>query len=162
MKQFGWDNIIYNPIRASNTSESIKTVTKFDTKELKEVNKEIRTYRPEDHFKEWWDTSRELYDELRDRILSLDSRLSERAVKSYIWFNIWSLNVVIVKINKGKIWLDLLRVQVKDLHDPSEKTKYWEKSMDYYNKHVTRYMIESSDDIDYGIMLVKQVLKKFF
>jgi hypothetical protein len=31
-----------------------------------------------------------------------------------------------------------------------------------WNKDVTQYHINDRDDIDYGIMLAKQVLKKFF
>jgi len=43
MKQFSNGNIVYNQIKASNTSESIKTVTKFES-EIKEIEKEIKTY----------------------------------------------------------------------------------------------------------------------
>lgn len=52
LKQFNDGIITYNPIKASNTTESIKTITKFETKEFENVNKEIRTYTIDDHFKE--------------------------------------------------------------------------------------------------------------
>jgi len=84
LKKFHDGTIIYNPIKATNTTESIKTITKFETQEFESVNKEIKTYTVEDHFKEGWESTRELYDELRERILSLDSRMEEKAVSPYI------------------------------------------------------------------------------
>lgn len=161
-KQFNDWTIVFNPIKASNTTESIKTVTKFETKEFKEINKEIKTYTVDDHFKEWWEKSRELYEEVRERIMSLDSRIEEKSVSPYIWYKIWTKVSVSLKIQKSKIVLELLRVRTSDLNDPENQTKDVEWAMKMWNKDVTTYNITDSDDIDYWIMLVKQVLKKFF
>ena len=46
LKQFSNDVVVFNPIKASHTSESIKTVTRLGTEEFKEVNKEIKTSSP--------------------------------------------------------------------------------------------------------------------
>jgi hypothetical protein len=43
----------------------------------------------------------------------------------------------------------LYRVVPSDLNDPEEKTKYREKSMEYYNKHVSAYDVNDLKDIDY-------------
>lgn len=162
LKQFNDWTIVYNPIKASNTTESIKTVTKFETKEFKEVNKEIKTYTVDDHFKDWWDSSRELYEEIRERIMSLDSRIEEKSVSPYIWYKIWNKVSVSLKIQKSKIVLELLRMKTSDLNDPENKTKDVHGAMKMWNKDVSIYNINTSDDIDYWIMLTKQVLKKFF
>lgn len=162
LKLFNDWTIVYNPIKASNTSESIKTVTKFETNEFKSISKEIKTYTIEDHFKEDWENSRELYEELRERIMSLDPRIEEKSVSPYIWYKIGTKVAISLKIQKSKIVLELLRVKSKDLNDPENKTKEVEWAMRMWNKDVTTCNINSRDDIDYGIMLVKQVLKKFF
>ncbi len=162
LKNFNDWTIVFNPIKASNISESIKTVTKFETKEFENISKEIKTYTIEDHFKEDWDNSRELYEELRERIMSLDTRIEEKAVSPYIWYKIWNKVAISIKIQKSKIVLELLRVKPKDLNDPENKTKEVEGAMRMWNKDVTNYNINNRDDIDYWIMLAKQVLKKFF
>lgn len=162
LKQFSNWVVVFNPIKASNTTESIKTVTKFETDEFEKVNKEIKTYNVEDHFKEWWEKTKELYEEMRERIISLDSRIEEKAVNAYIGYNIWNKNCVILKIQKTKIVLELLRVKPEDISDPEYKTSYKDWSMKWWNKDVTIYNINNRDDIDYWIMLVKQILKKFF
>lgn len=162
LNQFNDWTVVYNPIKASNIAESIKTVTKFETEEFKEVNKEIKTYTIEDHFKDWWDESRELYEEFREKILILDSRLQEKFTSAYVWYYIWNKNCINLIIQKNKIQLELLRVMPEDLNDPENKTSYIDWSMKWWNKHVTKYSINSVEDFDYWIMLVKQVLKKFF
>ncbi len=162
LKKFNDWTIVFNPIKASNTTESIKTVTKFDTKELKEVNKEIRTYTIDDHFKEWWDKSRELYQELRDKIMWLDSRIEEKSVSPYIGYKIWNKVSISIKIQKSKIILELLRVTSNELNDPENKTTDVQWAMRMWNKNVATYNINNSDDIDYWIMLAKQILKRFF
>lgn len=162
LNQFNDWTVVYNPIKASNIAESIKTVTKFETEEFKEVNKEIKTYTIEDHFKDWWDESRELYEEFREKILILDSRLQEKFTSAYVWYYIWNKNCINLIIQKNKIQLELLRVMPENLNDPENKTSYIDWSMKWWNKHVTKYSINSVEDFDYWIMLVKQVLKKFF
>ncbi len=162
LKQFNDWTIIYNPIKASNTTESIKNITKFETKEFETVNKEIKTYTIEDRFKEWWDESKELFEEVREKIISLDSRIEEKAVKWYIGYYIWNRNMVILKIQKSKIVLELLRAKSDDLNDPEHKTKDVKWAMEMWHKNVTTYNINNRDDIDYWVMLAKQVLKKFF
>lgn len=162
LKKFSDDTIIYNPIKASNTTESIKTITKFETQEFDKINKEIKTYTVEDHFKEDWDNSRELYEELKEKLMALDSRIEEKSVSPYIGYKIWNKVAISLKVQKSKLVLELLRVKPEEIIDPEKKTKEVQWAMRMWNKNVTNYNIHSHDDIDYGIMLVKQVLKKHF
>lgn len=162
LKKFDDDTIIYSPIKASNTTESIKTVTKFETGEFKTMNKEIKTYLVEDHFKKWWSWQIELYEDIRDKIISLDSRMNEDPVKNYIWYKIWNKVAVLLKIQKSKIILELLRVTPNDINDPEKKLKNIDWAKERWNKDVSQYYIFNHDDIDYGIMLVKQIINKFF
>lgn len=70
-------------------------------------------------------------------------------------------NVIAVKIRKTKLIVELLRVEPKDLKDPEKRTKYVKNSFKYYNKHITQFDVENEDDIDYAMLLVRQVYKKF-
>lgn len=42
-----------------------------------EVISQVKTYTVEEHFKKGWDNSKELYEDLRIKLLSLDSNLIE-------------------------------------------------------------------------------------
>ena len=70
-------------------------------------------------------------------------------------------NVIAVKIRKTKLIVEFLRVEPKDLKDPEKRTKYVKNSFKYYNKHITQFDVENEDDIDYAMLLVRQVYKKF-
>lgn len=158
-KKFWSDLVLYDQIKAKNTQASVKTITK-DTS-IDSVVRELKTYSVDDHFKDDW-MIKDLYEELKEKILLLDSRIQENPKKVYIWFNIGRNNVVAVKRNKWKIWFEVLRVTPEDMNDPEKKLSYFENSMKFYNKHVSKMDITSSEDIDYAIFLTKQILKKFF
>lgn len=159
-KKFGADIVVYDQIKAKNTQASVKTITK--NTEIDKVVKELKTYTVEDHFKEDWSESKELYEELREKLLALDGRLEEFPTKIYIGFNIGRNNVAVVKIHKSKLWFEPLRVRPEDMNDPEKKLTYVENSMKFWNKHVSKMDITNSEDIDYAVLLMKQLLKKFF
>jgi predicted transport protein len=159
VKKYDEDLVSFNQVRASEKSESIKTVTK--NKDIERVSREIKQYSVEDHIKPSWSKAKELFDEFSQRVLELDPRFEIHPVKYYIGFNIENKNVVAVKVRTAKLLLELLRVQPKDLKDPEKRTRYRKNSFEYYNKHITQFDINSEDDIDYAMSLVKQVYKSF-
>ena len=61
----------------------------------------------------------------------------------------------------SRIVVELYRVKPEDLKDPEKRTRYRNKSFEYYGKHVTQFDIDNEEDIDYAILLVKQVYKRF-
>lgn len=155
------DNLIsFSQIKASEKSESIKTIAK--NKDIERVSQEVKEYTLEDHFKPHWDKSRELFEDLSERVLELDNRIEINPVKSYIGFKISKRLVISVTVRASKLVVGLLRTQPKDLKDPENKANYLEKSYEYYNQHITEFNIKNKDDIDYAMLLVKQVYKKFF
>lgn len=160
-KKFWTDIIVYDQIKAKDVQASVKTITK--NTEIADVVKELKTYTIDDQFKwEDWEQSRELYEELSEKILSIDSRLAVNPKKIYIWFAIGRNNVVEVKIQKARLWFDVLRVEPKDVSDPEKKLTYVKDSMKFFNKHISKIEITNSQDVDYAVFLTKQVLKKFF
>lgn len=159
VKKYDEDLVSFNQVRASEKSESIKTVTK--NKDIERVSREIKQYSVEDHIKLNWSKAKELFDEFSQRVLELDPRFEIHPVKYYIGFNIDNKNVVAVKVRSSKLLLELLRVQPKDLKDPEKRTRYRKNSFEYYNKHITQFDINSDEDIDYAMSLVRQVYKSF-
>ena len=159
VKKYDEDLVSFNQVRASEKSESIKTVTK--NKDIERVSREIKQYSVEYHIKPSWSKAKELFDEFSQRVLELDPRFEIHPVKYYIGFNIENKNVIAVKVRTTKLLLELLRVQPKDLKDPEKRARYRKNSFEYYNKHITQFDINSDDDIDYAMSLVKQVYKSF-
>lgn len=159
VKKYDSDLVSFNQIRASEKSESIKTVAK--SKDIERVSREIKQYSLDDHIKPHWIKTRELFDEFSQRVLELNSRFEINPTKYYIGFNIENKVVFNIQTRKSKLLLELYRVKPKDLKDPEKKTRYMNRSFEFYNKHITQFDIKNEDDIDYAMLLVKQVYKKF-
>ncbi|NWF65808.1 MAG: hypothetical protein HXY38_16170 [Chloroflexi bacterium] len=158
-KEYENDLVSFNQIRASEKSESIKTIAK--SKDIERVSKEVRQYSLDDHIKSNWDTARELFENFSQRILELDPRFEIKPVKYYIGFNIENKNVIAVKVRSNKLIIELLRVKPEDLKDSEKRTRYQKNSFKYYNKHITVLEVKNEDDVDYAIPLIKQVYKRF-
>jgi len=159
VKQYNSDLVLFNELRASEKSESIKTITKGKNVEV--VTKEIKQYSVDDHFKPDWKKAKELFELLSQRVLELDSKIEIHPVKHYIGFRLNNKLVISILVRSSKIVLELLRVKPEDLKDPEKRTKYRKNSFEYYNKHITQFDINNEDDIDYAMMLTKQVYKRF-
>jgi predicted transport protein len=159
VKHFDNETIQFNQLRTSEKSESIKTIKKDKSVEV--VSREIKQYSIEDHFKPQWDKTQSIFEMFSQRMLELDPRFVINPKKIYIGFNIDGKNVVNVQPKAAKVLLNLLRVQPQDLNDPEKKTRYMDHSYDWYHQHVTLFDIKNEEDVEYAIMLAKQVLKKF-
>lgn len=159
VKQYEDNLILFNQLRASEKSESIKTVAKGNNVEV--VSREIKQYSVEDHLKPQWDKAKTFFEMISQKILEIDPEFEIHPVKNYIGFNINAKNVVAIKTQASGLLLELLRVKPEDLKDPEKKVRYVNTSFEHWGKHVSRYNIETEDDIDYAMMLIKQVYKKF-
>ena len=159
VKKFSNNTILFNLVRSLNARESIKTISK--SKIIDDVGRQIKTYTIDDHIKPSWKETRSIYEELSERILAIDQRFEESPQKYYIGYKIENSVIVALKTRKSKIVLELNRTQPKDVNDPEKKVKYRKNSLKYYNKHISQYNINSLEDIDYGMSLIKQVYNKF-
>lgn len=159
VKKFAGEILIFNQLKAQGVKESIKVISK--SKGMKEVAREVRSYTTEDHFKEGWRSSKEIFEELRDRILNLDNRLKESPKKNYIGYKFGNSVIVSLKIRKSKILLGLNRVKPIDLRDPDKRTRYKKNCFKYWHLHQSLFDVNSKDDVDYAMFLIKQVWEKF-
>lgn len=151
-----------NQIQSSSHAESIETVA--TDKQVKEVSREVKTYTVDDHFKEGWEESRAIFDELSDRILALDDRIIVKPRKQYIGFKIDKSLLVEVHTYKSKIDIWLPRVKPEDVQDPEGRVQYVKDSLKYFNRHISQYVLTEGDEAEmqYAVSLVKQILQKFF
>lgn len=159
VKKYDNESILYNQLKSPDTTESINTIS--SNKVIESVSKEVRSYSVEDHFKSDWTNSREIFDELRRRILNLDNRIEESPQKYYIGYKFGKSVIFGLTIQKMKIIVGLSRVQPKDLNDPNKKVIYRKNSFKYYNKHISDVELLNVDDIDYAMFLIKQVYDSF-
>lgn len=159
IKLFENNTILFNEIKPADSCESIDLIMK-DPK-FESVAKEIKNYSINGLFKENWKESRDIFDVLSDRIIALDPNIKLSPTGGYVGCKIENSNVVDLHPHKSFIEVALLRVKPEDLNDPEKRVTYQELSMEHWKKHVSIFKVKNIEDIDYAMMLVKQVYKKF-
>jgi len=161
VKKYDNKTILYNQVEAGSGNESIKTISS-KSKTIENVSREIKKNSIDDHFKNNWNKSRELFVLISDKILNLDVRIKENAnPKDYIGYKIGNANVCAIHSYKAKLKLDLIRVDKEDLKDPENKVikipwkeRRWPK--------LCSYEIKEINDIDYALFLIRQVYERFY
>ena len=162
VKKYENSTYLYHQLKAQDTSESIKTVTKDTT--IRQVSNEVQVFNVEDHFVGPKAESRELYELLRDKILEIDSRMRENPRKNYIGFALadgGNYSLTYAHIRNGWIRVDTPRIYPQDVVDPSGKLEYKKGSMENKNTPVSQFDVHTAEDVDSVVQILKQVYRKF-
>jgi predicted transport protein len=161
VKKYDNQTMLFHQLKATDSKESIKTVSKSET--VESVSREVRKYSIDDHFKEDWTEGRGFFDSLIEQIKSKLGEINIHPVKHYIGIRLSSnSNFIALKSRKSSLVVELLRVEPKDLDDPQERLKYRNRSFEFWGKHITIFKIKTEDDVDYAMFLIKQVYNKFY
>lgn len=150
--------ISFNQLKVDKTSASIKTVTKNDT--IQSVSKEVKVYTVEDHFIGAKGNVLGLYEIFRDRLQSYEPSIQENPRGNYIGFALGQNGndtLVYVHPRSTNITLNIPRIRPEDITDPLSKLVYKKNSFESKNTPESIFIIESEDDIDYALSLLKQV-----
>ncbi len=143
--------ISINPVRKTSR-ESIQQVAAKESK-IEQVSQEIKVYEEEDHLQKCSEEIRELYEDLKSRILGLDG-LEASVTKTYIGFKHNNRIITDVEFLRNHI-KQRVNLKVGQLEDPKglfrdmSTVGHWGLG-DYEAKYGTEV------DLDYLMSLVKQ------
>ncbi|MDY0088818.1 MAG: DUF5655 domain-containing protein [Flavobacteriaceae bacterium] len=157
IKRFENETISFEQIQKTSTKESIKTISRND-ETVEAVSKEVKVYTEQDHLQKVKDEGIELYEKLKERLLSLDGNITIQAKKHWISFlidnNIFS--DVVLQNNSLKIYLN---VKSGELEDPKQITRDV-SNIGHLGNGAYEIKLMDLDDIDYIMSLLKQSLRK--
>lgn len=159
VKKYENNIVSYTQLKPVNSSESIKTISKNTT--IESVSKEVRKYTIDDLFKPNWTDSREIYDNLIERILSVDPSLEIKPTKYYVAVQKNGKNLIGLNIYKSGPSITFTRSKPENFNDPEKKVKYTKDSFKHFNQHQSWFQLTSMEDLDYATMLIKQAHKRF-
>jgi predicted transport protein len=103
--------------------------------------------------------TRTLFEKLRNKILSLDSEITQEHLKHYIAYKL-ETNVVDIVPQKDKLKL-FINIKYNELNDPKELCRDVSQTGHWGNGDVEIFL-ESEEEIDYVISLVRQAIEKQF
>lgn len=155
VKRFENNTVSITPIKKSKSAESIKPITQKN-KELKAVQDEIKVYTEEDHLIKPTEEIKELYELVRNRILTLVDDIEIIPQKMYIAFRKDKKNFCYLHFQKKKIkmWLNAKWGEINDLKGVAQDVS--NKGHFGYGD----YEIDLNDDtqLEYILSLIKDVL----
>ena len=142
----------FNQLKSPETSESINIVSR-GTGVVREVSKEIKVYTEEDHLIGMPDEIKELYEDIKTRILNIGDRIEVKPKKYYVGF-IAATNFVDVHMQKSqiKLWLNMTK---GELDDPRKMARDV-SDVGHWGNGQYEIALKVGDDLDYLMTLVKQ------
>jgi predicted transport protein len=155
IKKFENDTVMYLPIKATQQTESINTISTSDST-ISTVAKEVKTYTESEHLENKPQKIIDLYEMLKEETLRI-GEISLKPNKQYIAFIGNKRNVIDVVVMKSKIkvFINLKYPQIEDY----KKMVRDVTNIGSWGNGDCEFVLESSEDIDYLMSLVKQSYK---
>jgi len=148
--------LLFSELKSPETSESITKVTPKGGI-VQEVSREIKVYTEEDHLTGLPNEIVELYQELKEKVLSLADGITIKPRKKYIGFVAVSNFVDIhPQTAQLKIWINMPKGEP---NDPQNRTRDV-SAIGHWGNGDYEMLVRSSDDIDYLMTLVRQSFAK--
>jgi predicted transport protein len=156
ISKFANGTLLFNQLKSPETSESITKISQR-SEIVQKVSREIRVYTEEDHLNGLPNETIELYQALKERLLSLGDNIRVRPTKLYVGF-VADSNFVDIHPQKTKLklWINLPRGA---LDDPEKITRDVSE-VGHWGNGDYEVTIESSEPLDYLITLIKQSYTK--
>ncbi len=156
IKQFENNTVMYLPIKATQQTESINTISSVDST-ISTVSKEVKTYTEEEHLNGKPNNIIELYERVKSEVLNLGD-VTLKPTKQYIAFIGNKKNIVDLVILKSKITV-YINMKYSEIDDYKNMVRDVTNIGSWGNGDC-QFALESMDDIDYLMFLIKQSYKK--
>jgi predicted transport protein len=155
IKQFVNNTVMYLPIKANKTTESINTITSADNT-ITAVNQEVKTYTEEEHYLYLPENMRELYDNLKSEILNL-GEINIKPTSYYVAF-VGKKNVVCITTRKNKL-VACINLKFTEIEDYKKQVRDVSK-IGHNGTGECEYSLDNIQDLDYLMTLIKQSYAK--
>lgn len=155
VKQFENDTIQINPIKKSNSAESIKPLTQ-NKEALKKVTEEIKVYTEQDHIDKATELTAELYEKFKSSIMNLTDDVEVIPLKYWLNLDKGTLTLASIEIQKKKLNLTINK-KAGQLDD-SKKLSRDVSKIGHYGKGDYQIQVEDDSNLEYIMSLIKQTI----
>ena len=156
IKRYSNDTVVLNQHR-SNSKESIETLNpNTSDSTISQVSREVKVYTEERHVEFGSDDLKEIYYDIRERILELGSDIEIVPRKEYIGFKRGS-NVVDIEFQRKQLKF-FINMKKGELDDPMNISRDVSK-VGHYGNGDYEIRVNKESDLDYLMVLIKQSYK---
>jgi predicted transport protein len=157
VKKYENNTVAFEQVQKASAKESIKTISRSD-ETVESVSKEVKVFTEQDHLQKSDFETRELYEQLKDRLLNMDDNVSVQPKKQTVGFKIDNnFFCDIVLQGKGlKIYLNLKSGELQDQKNIARDVS----NVGHCGNGSYEIKLTDLEDIDYISSLLKQSLRK--
>jgi len=156
IKRYSNDTVVLNQHR-SNSKESIETLNpNTSDSTISQVSREVKVYTEERHVEFGSDDLKEIYYDIRERILELGSDIEIVPRKEYIGFKRGS-NVVDIEFQRKQLKF-FINMKKGELDDPMNISRDV-RTVGHYGNGDYEIRVNKESDLDYLMVLIKQSYK---
>ena len=139
--------------------ESISTTIIGDNSVVKSVSKEVKLYTEEDHINQSkvLETTKQIYNDLKERILNIGGDIEIVPRKMYIGFK-RKTNFIDISFAKNELWC-WINLKKGELDDPKGICRDI-SNIGHYGNGQYDLSIKQDSDLDYMMFIIKQSYKK--
>ncbi|MBC8112031.1 MAG: hypothetical protein H7Y04_13300 [Verrucomicrobia bacterium] len=156
IKRFENDTISFEQIQKSTAKESVKTISRND-EIVESVSEVIKVFTEQDHLQKAEFETRELYEQLKDRLIGLDSNIKIQPKKQTIGFKVDN-NIFCDVVLQGKGLKIYLNLKSGDLQDQKQIARDI-SNVGHWGNGSYEVRLSDLEDIDYVLSLLKQSLQ---
>lgn len=157
VKVFDNSTILYNQLLSSDAKESVKTVTRNKT--VESVAKEVKVYTLEDHLRKVNPDIKSVFENLREKLLSLGADVKEIPKKQYLAYKTATNFADLIFYQKEiRITLNLRSGELKD--SKSIATDFTKPPKGHWGNGDYEVVLKNIDDIPYVMSLIEQSYQK--
>jgi len=151
VKRYSNNTVLVDQVEPARANESIKVIAKEGSTARPTAPGEVRTYTEEDHLARASESTKELYERLKERILQL-GEVQVKATRNYIAFIASGYFADVVVRSKGlKVFLNMSK---GELNDPNRLAR--DKSLVRPGSWDYEITVDTNTDLDYVMYLIKQ------
>ena len=154
VSKFSNDTVLFDKVNVSENKASITTVKSKKT----EVTKEIKKYTESRLLRKKSKKSKELYINLKERIVNQYDDIEIVPLKHYVTFKLNKKNIISIAIQKNylNIWIDSKFNQINDpLNKLTDVT-----NLGHWGTGDCNFQLNNKEDIEYFMSLFKQAYEK--
>lgn len=157
VKKFDNHTISYEQIQKAAAIESIKTISR-NNETVDAVSKEVKVFTEQDHLHKVDFETRELYEQVKNRIFNLDDNITILPKKQTIGFKV-NNNIFCDLILQGKGLKIILNLKSNELQDQKNIARDI-SNVGHWGNGAYEIKLSDVEDIDYILSLLKQSLRK--
>lgn len=157
IKRFENNTISFDQIQKTSAKESIKTIS-GNNETVETVSKEVKVFTEQDHLQKIDSETVELYENVKERLISLADNVTTQPKKQTIGFKVDN-NIFCDIVLQGKGLKIYLNLKSGDLEDQKQIARDV-SNVGHWGNGSYEIKIADLEDIDYVLSLLKQSLRK--